>query len=64
MRSAALRKSAFSLLKAISIWVQVGRIRRQINQIRTYRFNRLPDAGNFMHRQIVRDDDIAALERS
>jgi uncharacterized protein YPO0396 len=43
--------------------VQVGRIGWQIKKLRTYRFNRLLNASDFMHRQIVHDDDIAALER-
>jgi len=44
-------------------WVKVGRIGRQIKECRTCCFDRLLDAGDFMHRQIVHDDDVAALER-
>src|SRR5258708_2583267 len=43
-------------------WVEVGRIGRQIKECRTCCFDRLPDAGDFMHREIVHDDDVAALE--
>jgi hypothetical protein len=65
VRSAAFRKSAFSFQFAEGHfnWVQVGRIGRQIEYMRTYRFNRFPDAGNFMHRQIVHENELAALER-
>jgi hypothetical protein len=58
MRSAAFRKNAFSSLKATAIG-----LKSQIKELRTCRFNRLPNASDFRHRQIVHDDDVAALER-
>jgi len=42
--------------------VQVGRVGRQIKERCTYRFNRLLNASDFMHWQIVHDDDVSALE--
>jgi hypothetical protein len=59
-RSAVLRNNALDLLNAIS--VGVGRMGRQVKDLRTYHFNRLLDAGN-LRWQIIHDDDIAALER-
>jgi len=43
--------------------VEVGRIGRQIKECRIRRFDRLPDTGDLMHRQIVHDNDVAATER-
>jgi hypothetical protein len=61
MRSVALRNAAFSSPSIDGI--QVGRIGRQIKKLRTYRFYRLPNAGDFMHGQIIHDHDIVALDR-
>ena len=43
--------------------VEVRRILRQINQRRAGRLDRLRDAGDLVHRQIVHEHDLAALER-
>jgi hypothetical protein len=43
--------------------VQIGGIGRQITEFRTGRFNHLPDASDFMYREIIHDDHVAALER-
>src|ERR1700758_3523494 len=42
--------------------IEVRRVRRQINQCRTHRFDRLSDAGHLVDRQIVHHDNVAALE--
>src|SRR6516165_11862301 len=43
--------------------VEVGRILREINQHRSRRLDRLRDAGDLVHRQIVHQYRLAALER-
>ena len=42
--------------------VEVWRIRWEVKQRRTHRFDRLPDASHFVGWKIIYDDDFAALE--
>jgi len=42
--------------------VKVGRILRKIDQRRARSFDRLRDAGDLVHRQIVHEHDFTALE--
>lgn len=42
--------------------VEVRQIRRKIKQLRTRRFDRLPDASHLVGRKIIYDDDVTALE--
>src|SRR4029077_5394190 len=44
-------------------WVEVRRILREINQSRARRLDRLCDPGDLVHRQIVHEHHLAALER-
>src|SRR6185312_12044007 len=44
-------------------WVEVRRILREINQRRARRLDRLCDPGDLVHRQIVHEHHLAALER-
>ena len=57
VRSAALRRSAFNLLKVV-IW----RVFRQIKQPGTRSRDGLLHSNTFVGRKVVDDDDIAALE--
>jgi hypothetical protein len=63
VRSAAFPQQGLEFAECHFDGIQVGRVRRQIQERRTYRFNRLLNASDFMHREIVHDNDIAALER-
>jgi len=62
VRSAALRRSAFNLLKSLFDWIEIGRIFRQIKQPRT-RSDDLLHSDTFVGREIVYDDEVAAPER-
>lgn len=43
--------------------VEVGRIRRQVEEAGVFVLNRLPDAVDLMGGQIIHDDDVAGAER-
>jgi hypothetical protein len=60
VRSAAFRNNAFKFAEYHFDGVQVGRIGRQVKELRTDRFNRLLNAADLMHRQIVHDNDSPA----
>lgn len=42
--------------------VEVWRIRWELEQLRTRRLDRLPDTNDLVSRQIIYDDDVAALK--
>ena len=62
VRSAALRRDAFSLLNGISMGLRSGRVLGQIAKRSAARFNRFAYASRFVRRKIVDHDDILALE--
>ena len=62
VRSAALRRDAFSLLNGISMGLRSGEYLGQIAKRRTARFNGLAYASSFVRSKIVYYDDILALE--
>src|SRR5262249_27437662 len=61
VRSAALRRDAFSLLNGI-YGIEVGRVLGQIAKRSAARFDRFAYASRFVRRKIVDHDDILALE--
>jgi hypothetical protein len=44
-------------------WVEVGTIRRQIDELGADAFDRFADAGDFVSGQIVHHDEVALMER-
>src|SRR3954470_16870730 len=63
VRSAAFRRSAFSLEKAFSIWIEVGTVGRQEQQLGAGRLDGLAHRMALVARQVIDDDDVARRER-
>jgi hypothetical protein len=60
-RAAALRSNALSFDKMLDR-VQVGAVRRQVEQRGSARFNSFADAGDLVDANVVHDDDVTVFE--
>src|SRR3954467_2051489 len=63
VRSAAFRRSAFSLEKALLDWIEVGTVGRQEQQLGAGRLDGLAHRMALVARQVVDDDDVTRRER-